>query len=60
MLKMYGEDEDPVMGFTQKYDFIIHFESPDKYIYKVVFYDFSTPVGVQKEFKMLEIVYTRK
>jgi hypothetical protein len=59
-LKMYGEDEDPVMGFTQKYDFIIHFESPDKHIYKVVFYDFPTPAGVQKEFKIMGIVYTRK
>jgi len=60
ILKMYGEDVDPVMGFTQKYDFIFHFESPDKVVYEVVFYDFPTVVGVQKEFKMMEIVYTRK
>lgn len=59
-LKMYGEEDDPAKGFTQKYDFIIHFESSDKHIYEVIFYDFPTPVGVQKEFKMMEIVYTRK
>lgn len=31
-LKMYGEDQDPVMGFTQKYDFInfLYFISQDK------------------------------
>ena len=57
---METEDEDPIMGFTQKYDFIFHFESSDKYIYEVVFYDFPTPMGMQKEFKMLEIIYIRK
>lgn len=59
-LKIYSEDEDQVMGFTQKYDFILHFESPDRVVYEVVFYDFPTTVGEQREFKMIEIVYTRK
>lgn len=59
-LKMYGEDEDPIMGFTQKFDFIVRFISPDKYSYETVFYDFPTPVGVQKEFKMMEIIHTQR
>ena len=59
-LKMYGEEEDPMKGFTQKYDFIVRFISSEKYSYEVVFYDFPTLVGVQKEFKMMEIVYNRR
>jgi len=59
-LKMSGEEADPAKGFTQKYDFIVHFKGPDKYTYEVVFYDFPTTAGVQKEFKIMEIVYSRK
>ncbi len=59
-LTMYGEDEDPVMKMTQKYDFNFYFKGPDKVVSETVFKDFPTPSGIQKEYKMVEIVYTRK
>ncbi len=57
-ITMYGEDEDPVMGVTQKYDFIFRIVSPDKHIGEVVFKDFRTPG--QEPFKAVEVVYTKK
>ncbi len=57
-ITMYGEDEDPVMGVTQKYDFILRIISQDKHVAEVVFKDFRTPN--EEEFKAVEITYSRK
>lgn len=57
-LTCYGEDEDPVMGFTQKYDIIFKILGPDKYVTEVIFKDY--PGVAEKEYKMLEIVSTRE
>lgn len=57
-ITMYGEDEDPVMGVTQKYDFIVRILSEDTYVEEIVFKDFRTPN--EEEFKAVEITYTRK
>ena len=57
-ITMYGEDEDPTMKVTQKYFMNIYFINENKYITDVVFKDFRTKD--EKEFKMVEIVHTRK
>jgi hypothetical protein len=57
-ITMYGEDEDPIIGKTQKYDMIIRFINENKYITEVVFKDFRTPN--QEPFKSVEIIYTKK
>ena len=58
-LTMYGEDIDPIAGITQKYNFIWHFESDDKVTFSAVFLNPELTGGAD-EFKMVEIVYTRK
>ena len=55
---MYGEDEDPTMKVTQKYNMNLYFINENKYITDVVFKDFRTKE--KKEFKMVEIIHTRK
>ena len=55
---LYGEDSDPIMGFDQKYNFIITWLNDDTWKVEVVFIDF--PMADEKEFKMVEITYTRR
>jgi hypothetical protein len=57
-ITMYGEDEDPIVGKTQKYNMIIRFVDENRYITEVVFKDFRTPN--QEPFKSVEIIYTKK
>lgn len=57
-ITMYGEDEDPIIGKTQKYDMVLHFIDKDNYRWEVIFKDFRTPN--EEPFKMLEILYTRQ
>ncbi len=57
-LTLQGEDEDPVRGFTQKYDFIIHLVDDDNYIIEVVFKNKELTEGLP-EFKMVESKFTR-
>jgi hypothetical protein len=56
---MYGEDVDPVLGHTQKYDMIVRFLGPNKYVTEVVFKDKAHTHGAA-EFKVVEITHTRK
>jgi len=53
---MSGEEHDPVLGVTRKYDMIIRFISADKYSQEVVFKD---PAHTKADFKAAEIIYTR-
>lgn len=55
---MYGEDADPLMGHTQKYDMIVRLVGPDKYIFEVVFKDPVHTHG-KGEFKAVEVTHTR-
>ncbi|MBN1447974.1 MAG: DUF1579 family protein [Bacteroidetes bacterium] len=57
-LTYYGEDDDPVMGFTQKYRYIVSWLSDDSFRMEIIFIDF--PMVQEKEWKMVEILYTRK
>jgi hypothetical protein len=57
-LTLYGEDEDPVRGFTQKWDFIIRFVDEDNYIIEVVFKNEELTGGLP-EFKMAESTFKR-
>jgi hypothetical protein len=57
-ITMYGEDRDPIIGKTQKYDMVLHFIDENSYRWEVIFKDFRTPN--EEPFKMLEILYTRQ
>ena len=57
-LVMYGEDVDPILG-TQKYDIILRFAGPDKYVTEVVFKDQAHTHGLP-EFKAVEITHKRQ
>jgi hypothetical protein len=55
---MYGEDFDPIIGGTQKYNFITRFISPTKYVREVVFKDEAHTKG-RGDFKAVEITSTK-
>ena len=55
---MHGEDYDPMMKFTQKWDFVLKFIDKDKYVWEVVFTDEWHTQG-KGPFKMVEITSTR-
>lgn len=54
---MYGEDEEPTAGITQKYDIIVRLVDDDTYVTEVVFKDERTPD--KSEFKMVEVTNKR-
>jgi hypothetical protein len=54
---MYGEDEEPTAGITQKYDIIVRFIDDDTFVSEIVFKDERTPN--QEEFKMVEVTNKR-
>ncbi len=55
---MYGEDVDPIIGHTQKYDIIVKFVDDETFIWSIVFKDKMHTRGAD-EFKMVEVTYTR-
>lgn len=55
---MYGEDVDPVLGHTQKYDMVTRIISPTKYVTEVIFKDKEHTHG-RAEFKAVEVTSTR-
>lgn len=58
LLRLYGEDQDPVMGMQQKYYFVFTWTGKDTFKLEVIFVDF--PGVEEKEYKMIEINYRRK
>lgn len=59
VLTLSGEDYDPIMLFTQKYDIVITFESDDKFKSELIFKNPELTGGADR-FKMIEITYNRK
>lgn len=57
-IRMYGEDHDPIFGFTQKYDMIYHRIHQDTLRFEVIFRNPEMTFG-QDEFKMVEVTLTR-
>ena len=55
---MYGEDEDPLAGITQKYDMLLEFVDDDTYVTKVIFK--AGTFGNEEDFALVEITSTRK
>lgn len=55
---MSGEDFDPIMKFTQKWDFVLTSTDKDKYTWAVIFKDEWHTQG-KGPFKMVEITSTR-
>jgi len=58
-ITMSGEEVDPVMKITQKYEFDCQLVGPDEYVWSTVF---KNPefTGGAPEFKMVEVVHKRK
>jgi len=58
-ITLSGEEVDPVMKITQKYEFDCKLAGPDEYVWSIVF---KNPefTGGAPEFKMVEIVHKRK
>lgn len=54
---MYGEDDDPMLG-TQKYDIVMRFLSPTKYVTEIIFKDEVHTQG-KGPFKAVEITATK-
>lgn len=58
-ITMYGEDNDPVFKSVQQYDFRMTEIDDDTFTWEVIFYNPEITQG-KDEFKMVEILYTRK
>lgn len=58
-ISMYGEDDDPIFGYTQKFDMNLRFVSDDEYVFEIVFKDDFHSQGTG-DFKMVEVTYTRR
>ncbi len=56
VITMYGEDEDPILGHTQKYNMVCTLIDRDTYKWEIYFIDMVPGV---KEFKMVEMVAKR-
>ncbi|MEE9553631.1 MAG: DUF1579 family protein [candidate division Zixibacteria bacterium] len=57
-ITMYGEDVDPIMGHTQKYNLVFTFNSDDTWKFEVIFLDKVHTQGGD-QFKMVEVNYIR-
>lgn len=57
-LVLYGEDEDPIAGLTQRYEFVISQPSADELIVAVVFLPGS--FGITEPWKAVELFHTRR
>jgi len=57
-ITMYGEDEDPVLGFTQQYDIIMRLVSENEYVTEVIFKDDVHTRG-EGPFKVVEVIAKR-
>jgi hypothetical protein len=57
-ITMYGEDFDPVMGHTQKYNFVIYFNFDDTWKFELFSLDEVHTQGAEP-FKMVEVNYLR-
>jgi len=57
-IAMSGEETDPTLGLTSKYDVNIRLAGPDQYIVEVAFKN-PEMTGGAKEFKAVEVTYTR-
>lgn len=55
-LKLEGQEQDPSKG-VQKYDIVLHFVSPARYVSEVIFK--REAGGEQGDFKVAEITFTR-
>jgi hypothetical protein len=58
-ITMYGEDNDPVFGMVQQYDFRMTEVDDDTFKWEVIFYNPEHTQG-RDEHKMVEILYTRQ
>ncbi|MBD3257137.1 DUF1579 domain-containing protein [candidate division GN15 bacterium] len=57
-IRMYGEDVDPIFGFTQKYDMVLTLVDNNTFVFEIIFKNPEMTFG-QEEFKMVEVTNTR-
>lgn len=55
---MYGEDVDPVLGHTQKYDMVTRVVSPTQYVTEIIFKDPEHTQG-RGDHKLVEVTSTK-
>ena len=56
---MYGEDVDPILRHTQRYDMVTRIINPNQYVMEIIFKD-SAHTGGGKDRKLVEVTHTRK
>ena len=56
---MSGEDPDPFLKHTKKYDFVLRFVDDDTYVLEIVFKDKAHTKNKTASHKMVEVTYTR-
>ncbi len=59
VIVMRGEDDDPVLGHTQIYDFVLEIHDRDRYTFSVIFHDAMHTQG-RGPLKAVEIIHTRR
>jgi hypothetical protein len=59
VITMSGEDGDPALGHTQRYEFRYRIDSDDRYVMELVFLDEMHTRG-KGPFKLLEVTSTRR
>ncbi len=57
-ITMYGEYDDPVLGYTQQYDLVVTFTSDDTWTFEVIYYDDFHTQGADG-FRMAKVEYRR-
>lgn len=58
-IRMQGEDEDPVLGHTQVFEFRLEIHDDDRYTFSVIFFDDMHTQG-KGPLQVLEIIHTRR
>ena len=54
-----GTDRDPILGHTQRFDFVLRFPDPDRWTLEIWFRD-EAHTGGEGSFRMVETIFTRR
>lgn len=59
VIRMSGRDEDPAMGHTQIYDFVVRIDGTERWSIEVIFHDAMHTRG-KGPVKVMELIHTRR
>ena len=57
---MYGEDDEPIFGFTQKYDIVVKSVDDNTMMISIIFKDEMHTKGLVPEFKVVEVTLRKQ